>query len=446
MTTGNILKKITIFALPCILVRVLQNLYTLVDSVVIGRAVDSVALAAIGATGSVISLFTDTIIGLMSGFSVVAGKKYGSNDIVGLKKVFSNSLIVAVTVSALLTVFGTIFARNILILMDTPAEILDDATLYLKIIFIGISTSVLYNFLCEMLRALGNSREPLIFLFAASCIHIALIFVFAYCFKMGVAGAALSTVLSQLCAVIMCIYFINKKVPLYKIKISDLRICKATLRECLHIGIPMAVTNFVVMFGVIILSFISNNIGTEYVKAYSCASRIGYIITTPIFGFSTAASVFVSQNLGAGNIDRIKSGVRQVNIIITLTNVVLFIIALLTMRPLLSFIIKDSAVAVDAGVLYLKMRCTAMFILTFASVYKTVLTGLGKPLFPTISGFLEIIVRYLIPIMFSAKLGFVSIPLTDAVTWLVLAVFLTPCYIYEIKKLQKAGLAVNEKQ
>lgn len=336
MTTGNITKSICIFAVPCILSRILQNLYTLVDSIIIGQVIDLNALAAVGVTGSIISLFTETVMGLMSGFSVIASKKYGSGSISEVKKVFSNSLIVTFIVSVLLTIFGTLFSRSLLTLMNTPTEIIDGATQYLSLTFIGISTMVFYNFLSEMLRALGNSREPLIFLFVSSVIHIILIIVFDVWFKLGIAGAALSTMASQAIAVIMSGYYIYRKVPSYKISKSDLKLDKKILKECFHIGIPMAVTNFVVMFGVIILGFITNRIGTEYVAAYSCASRIGYIITTPIFGFATSMSVFVSQNYGAGNISRIKKGIRQTIIFVTSINFVLFLLFMFVSRSLLS--------------------------------------------------------------------------------------------------------------
>lgn len=435
MTEGNILKKICIFAAPCILSRVLQNLYTLLDSVIVGQAIDANALAAVGATTSIISLFTDTVIGLMSGFSVTAANKYGNQNQSALKKVFSNSFSISLLISLIITCFGILFSRNILLLLNTPMEIIDDANLYLKIIFAGISSSVFYNFLCEMLRALGNSRQPLIFLFFSSVIHIIFIFIFIYGFHLGVIGAALSTVISQFIAVFMTWHYIKKKVPYFHISLKNLKPDLTILKECLHIGIPMAVTNFVVTFGVIILSFITNGIGVEYVTAYSCASKIGYIITTPIFGFATAVSVFASQNLGAGKISRIKEGVRKVSLLVSFINVILFLIFFVASRPLLSLLIKDNPVAVDAGVSYLFIRCSAMFILTFAAIYKNVLTALGKPFFPTMSGFLEIAVRYIIPITLSQLLGFISVPLTDAATWLMLAIFLTPAYIYEIRKL-----------
>lgn len=448
MTEGNILKRICFFAAPCILSRVLQNLYTLLDSVIVGQAIDANALAAVGATTSIISLFTDTVIGLMSGFSVTAANKYGSRNSIALRKVFSNSFAITLLVSILVTCFGVLFSRNILVLLNTPPEILDGAELYLKIIFVGISASFFYNFFCEMLRALGNSRQPLYFLIFSSVLHILFIGIFIYGFHMGIVGAALSTVISQLLAVLMTWYYMNTKVPCFHISFKDISsVVKkpdvSVLKECLHIGIPMAVTNFVVAFGVIILSFITNGIGVEYVTAYSCASKIGYIITTPIFGFATAVSVFASQNLGAGHIIRIKEGVRKVSILVTAINLVLFLMVLFAARPLLTLLIKDSPIAVEAGVSYLFIRCTAMFVLTFAAIFKNVLAALGKPLFPTVSGFLEIAVRYIIPITLAPTLGFFCVPLTDASTWLMLAILLTPAYVYEIKNLQKQMQRAN---
>lgn len=436
MTSGKILRKITVFALPCILGRVLQNLYTLVDTVVSGWAIDSQALAAVGAAGSIVSLFTDTVIGLMSGFSVATAKKYGAGDRNGLRKVYANSLIAALFASVAITVFGFVFAESMLVMLRTPAELMDNAVLYLRVIFIGITTSVLYNFLCEMLRAVGNSREPLVFLVAASVFHIALIVLFAFTLQMGVVGAALSTVVSQGAAAAMCFAYIKKHTPEYKISLSEIVPEKKVMSECLHIGIPMAITNFVVSFGVIILSFVTNGIGTEYVTAYSCASKIGYILTTPIMGYAAALSVFASQNLGAGKTDRIRKGVRQTLAVVTAVNCVIFTIFLFAAKPLLGAFIQDNSNAVEAGVMYLRVRCTAMFLLAPAAIFKNVLIGLGKPKYPTASGFMEIAVRYAVPITLSSVLGFACVPLTDAAAWLMLAVFLAPAYASVMKKIE----------
>lgn len=451
ITGGNILKTLCYFALPCIAGRVLQNLYNLVDTVIVGKALNMNALAAVGATGSLVSLFTDTVIGLMTGFSVVLAKKCGGGKSDELKSAYFNSLVVTALVGILLSALGMLFSRPMLKAMNTPEDIIDDACKYVTVIFAGLLASVFYNFFCEMLRALGNSRFPLLVLFISSVLHIALILLFLFVFKLGVVGAALSTVISQLAAAVICAVYIHSFVPEFRLSLKSFGLDMRVIRECLHLGLPMAVTSFVVMFGGIILSFVTNGIGTEYVAGYSCASKIGYIITTPIFGFASTAAVFVSQNYGARHFDRIKTGIRKINILVTLINLVLLAFVLLTGRPLIILLLGGGTeTAVNAGLTYLNMRCFSMFALTFAAVYKSVLPAIGSTFFTTLSGFLEIGVRYLIPILFSKRLGFVSVPLTDAVAWIMLAVMLAVAYHYEfgkiVKKQKMKGERLNEKQ
>lgn len=436
MTSGNVLKRITLFALPCIVGNALQNLYNIIDSVIVGKSDDIGALAAVGATGSLISLFLNTVIGLMTGFSVTAGKRCGAEDEKGVKRVFANAMLLTLVLGIAVSVLGAIFSRRMLLLMNTPDDILEDAVKYLTVIFIGMWSSVFYNFLCEMLRALGNSKMPLVFLFLSSVLHIVLILIFLFVFSMGVIGAALSTVLSQIFAVALCVIYIRRRVPSLWLSVSDLTPDLSVMRECLRIGIPMAITNFVVMFGVIILSFVTNGIGEEYVAGYSTASRIGYIVTTPIFGFATALSVFAAQNFGRGDMARIQEGVRKTFILVTAINVVLLVVFTFCTVPLLSYLLAGDVVAVDAGATYLRIRCAAMLVLTFAAGFKSVLNALGRTVFPTVSGFIEIGIRYLIPITLSESLGFLSVPLTDAVAWFVLAVFLAVGYFVEIKKIK----------
>ncbi|MBR5869249.1 MAG: polysaccharide biosynthesis C-terminal domain-containing protein, partial [Clostridia bacterium] len=332
-----------------------------------------------------------------------------------------------------------IFARDMLVLMNTPGEILEEAVRYLLVIFVGMGFNLVYNYLCEMLRGIGNSKMPLYFLVASSILHLVLILVFLFGFSMGVVGAALSTVLSQAFAVAVCLVYMYRRVPEYRISIRDLLPRGKTMAEGLRIGIPMAVTNFVVMFGVIILSFVTNGIGTEYVAAYSTASRVGYIVTTPLFGFASALSVFVAQNMGVGNLSRIREGVRKTLLFTTGVDTVLLVIFLFATRPLLSFLLNGEAVAVEAGTTYLWIRCFAMFVLAPAACLKNVLNSLGKTLFPTISGFCEVGIRYLIPITLSGPLGFVSVPLTDVAAWFFLAVFLGIGYLREIKYLKETA-------
>ncbi len=202
----------------------------------------------------------------------------------------------------------------------------------------------------------------------------------------------------------------------------------------------MALTGFVVTLGVLILSFISNNIGTEYTAAYSFASKIGYIMTTPIFGFATALAVFASQNFGRGNLDTIRVGVRKSVLVVFGIDLCVLLIALPVSKPLLYFALDENEIAVSAGYTYLLIRSLSMFILTPAAIYKSLLPAIGKPFFSTFSGFVEIGIRFVFPLLFSQLLGFKVIPLTDSFTWLILAVFLTAAYHHEFNKIYKDGI------
>lgn len=434
MTEGNTGKIILRFALPCVLANVLQNVYNLVDSALMGAAQSTMALAAVAASGSVMTLCVSTITGLMNGFSISAGSAYGGADSDKLRKIFSASLSLSIVIGLLLSVGGTFASRGILLLLRTPAEILDDAATYLRVIFLGIWATVFYNLLCEMLRAVGNSKIPLRILAAASVLHLVLIWLLVIRLKRGVAGAALSTGLSQLFAAALCAVYIARKVPCFHLHGKDWLPDPRTVAECLRVGLPLALMNFVVMFGVILLQFVTNKIGAEYVAAYGCASRIGYILTTPVFGLATAASVFAAQNLGAGRIDRIRDGLRKTILFASAANAVIFCYSLFLARPTLRLFLRDSETAVEAGVTYLRIRCSSAFVLTFAAVYKSVLSGLKRTLFPTLSAGVEIAIRYAVPIFFSEALGFFVVPLTDGAAWAVLALFLFTGYRFEMKK------------
>lgn len=437
MTKGNILKSIIRFAIPCAIGNILQNLYTIVDSVIAGKAIDISALAAIGACGSLVSLLLTTATGLMCGFAVSAGHQSGANNNEKMKKTFANALLLSLIAGVTVSILGFIFSKQMLIALNTPSNLLDDANVYLRIIFAGMITNVIYNFFCEMLRAIGDSKAPLVFLFASSALHIALNMLFLFVLRSGVAGAAISNILSQAFAAAMCIIYIKIRVPVFCITLKDLKYDREVTVSCLRTGIPMALTNFIVSFGVIILSFVTNGIGDEYVAAYSTASRVGYIMTAPIFGISTALSVFVAHNMGNRDLERTKKGIKQTILFSFGVSAVLLVIFASSARPLLSYLLSGNELAVNAGVEYLLIRCVSMFALVPASCFKNSLNSMKRTLFPTVSGVLEITIRYIFPLTMSAALGFTAVPLTDGVSWLALTVFLFVGYIVETSRLKR---------
>ena len=420
MTQGNIIKGITKFAIPCILTRIIQNLYPLVDSIIVGKVLNIEGLAAVGVAGSLYSLFNDTFSSLVLGFSIVTSKKYGAKKQNEVNLTFSNSFFISIVICLAVSIFGILCSERMFHILNTPDNLINYAKDYINVLFTGFVFNIIFNLICEMLRAVGNSKTPFLLLVISLVIHLGLLYPFTKI--MNVKGTAFSTIISYIITILIAFIYIYKNIPEFKINITKFKYNLKILKECFHIGIPMALTSFVVVLGILVLSFITNTIGTEYVAAYSCASKIGYIITTPIFGFGNALAVFTSQNFGANNYDRINIGIKKTLKLVYLLNISIIVLSLLISRPLLNSMLNENKVAINAGMLYLFIRCLSMFVLTPAAIYKSVLPAIGKPFFSTISGFLEIGIRFIFPLLTSSILGFSVVPLTDTVSWIMLSI------------------------
>lgn len=280
-TKENMVKNIIKFAIPCVLIRIVQNLYPLLDTFIVGKVLDLNSLSAVGVAGSLYSLFNDTLLGLVSGFFIVAGQKFGQDTKKGVAEAFYTSLVASVIVCIAVSGIGVLFSKQFLWLLNTPENLLECAKEYIVILLLGFVANMLYNFISQMLCAVGNSKMPFLLLIVSSVIHLVLLYPLTAYF--GVRGTAYTTIISYIAAVVFGAVYIHKKVNVFRFPIREFRLKRTVLKECFHTGIPMSLTNFVVALGVLILSFISNNIGTEYTAAYSCASKIGYIMTSPHF-------------------------------------------------------------------------------------------------------------------------------------------------------------------
>lgn len=438
MTSGNPLKQILKFSIPVILGSLLQNAYNIADTAIVGRTIGVGALAAVGATGTIFGFFVMLIYGLMSGFSIIAGTKYGARDYDGLRKVYFNGIILTLSVSVIITVFGTLFVKRLLLLMNTPADIIDDSCKYLFVVFCGITTTMLYNFFAEMMRALGNSKRPFIYLMIACGINIILDFTLIAGFGMGVEGAALATVISQATSAVLCGIYCHSSIVYYRINFKEFKVDFAVIKECLRIGIPNALLNAIITLGVIILQVVTNTIGTTYIAAYSAASKIISIATVPFFAITTAMNVFVSQNYGAGNIQRAKAGITQTIKFMMILNTLIVIIALTFSTFIIRFMIGNDADIIELAKKYIIVNAVAVYALVPLIALKGGMQAFGKPFFPTISGFLEVATRLFVSVYFTEKFGFTGIILTDPVTWFVTCIFFVVVYKFEINKIKSS--------
>lgn len=436
MITGNPIKLILSFSIPVILGNLLQNAYNIADTVIVGRAVGVSALAAVGATGTIFGFFVMLIAGLMSGISIVAGIKYGAGKYEELKKVYINGLLLTLCLSTFITITGTVFVRQLLSFMNTPDDIIDDSCKYLFIIFCGMTSTMLYNFFAEMMRALGNSKRPFIYLMVACFVNIGLDILLISVFGMGVEGAAVATVTSQTISAILGGLYCHRSIGYFKIRLSDIKFDFGILKQCMRIGIPNAMLNGIIMLGVLILQIVTNSIGTTYIAAYSSASKIVSILTVPFYGFVTAMCVFISQNYGAGNISRAKNAVWQVMKLMLTANILVVLIAVFCSKFIIGMMVGDSSEVIALASRYTIINAIAAFSLIPIIVYKGALQAFGKPFLPTVSGFLEVAARLLVAVYFTKKFGFLGIILTDPITWFVTCLFFVITYNIEIRKIK----------
>ena len=249
---------------------------------------------------------------MTAGLSIITAQRFGAKDIAGVRKSVGTSVWISLVFTVFLTIVSVIFTRPVLVMMNTPAEILDDAYSYLIVINWGVGAAVLFNLLANLLRALGDSRTPLLFLVVASILNIVLDLLFILVFKMGVAGAGLATVVSQLFSCLLCLIYIHKKVPLLQFKNADWSIDWKFIRQHMWVGFPMGFQASIIAIGAIILQITLNGLGATAVAAYTAAQKIDMLATQPMSSFGITMATFAAQNFGANRIDRIKLGLDSV--------------------------------------------------------------------------------------------------------------------------------------
>ena len=329
MTVGSPMKLILFFSIPLLIGNIFQQLYNMVDTIIVGRCIDENALAAVGLTGPMSFLVIGFVMGLSSGFAVLVAQRFGAKDEDGMRHCVGIMVILAAVVTVTVTFLAAIFARPMLRAINTPDELFEQSYQYIATIFAGIFTTVLYNILACILRALGDSRTPLYFLMVSSVLNIGLDFLFIVNFGLGVRGAALATVLSQAVSGVCCFLYIAKKYPILHLSKKDFRWDIKIAAKHMGIGLPMAFQFSITAIGVIVLQGAINLFGENRIAAYAAASKVEQLVSQPAGTFGVTMANFSGQNLGAGRVDRVRKGVRQASFL-TLCFSVLGMIILFT--------------------------------------------------------------------------------------------------------------------
>lgn len=438
MTVGNPFKILLIFAIPVLAGNVFQQLYSMVDTIIVGKCIGTDALAAVGATGSLNFLVNGFSIGITSGFAVLPAQFFGAKDERKLRQSVAQAIILCTFFVVLLTTISVTFTHKVLVLMKTPEDIIGQSEIYIKTIFFGICVTMLYNMCACVLRALGDSKTPLYFLIVSSFMNIGLDLLFIVVFKWGVFGAAFATVLSQGIAGILCVIYAYKKYDILHLSKSDYAMNFVLIKNHLVIALPMAFQFSITAIGTVVLQGALNTFGSEKIAAYTAGCKVEQLVTQigPALGVTMAS--YSGQNLGAGRIDRIKSGVRSCTIL-AVSLAVLSAVALYFAGESLSslFITGEQSEVLEYSVLYINTIIVYFPALFMIFVYRNVLQGIGKSLMPFLAGVFELIARCVVSFTLPQRIGYKGVCIAGPVAWFAAMIPLCIAYYIIINRMSK---------
>lgn len=438
MTQGSPIKLIFMFSIPLLIGNIFQQLYNMVDAIVVGRFVGVHALAAVGSTSAMTFVILGFSMGLTTGFSVIVSQRFGARDEEGLRRAVAMSILLSVALTVLMTVFSVLGAKPLLLLMDTPADILEQSHRYITIIFTGTFSSIAYNLISSILRALGDSKTPLYFLIVASILNVVLDLIFVVCLGMEVEGVAYATIIAQTCSCVLGLFYIKKKHPILRLSKNDFGLDKEMIISLLKMGVPTALQNSVTGIGVMTLQSAVNSLGSDVVAAFTAASKVDMVASQPISSVGLAMATFVGQNLGAGEFKRIRKGVYHALILIGVC-VAFGLTVVYGFGELMTqlFIPANETKVISYAMHYLHIVCWFYVALGTLFVWRSSLQGLGNAMIPMISGVLELFMRMGAALILAEIFGFTGIALASPVAWVAASILLGIGYYRNVSNLER---------
>ena len=418
-TEGHEGKLILQFAAPMLLGNIFQQLFSVVDSIVVGNFIGKEALASVGASFPVIFVMVSLIIGLVIGTTVVISQYFGARDFVNVKRAIDTMYVYTFFASLIITVAGIFLSEPILRLMGLPEDLMPQAVLYLRIYLGGAIFMFGYNGTSAVLRGLGDSKTPLYFLIIATVVNIILVVLFVAVFNMGVAGAAYATVIANGVAFFLAIIYLNRTHKLIRIAVNRLNFDRNILRQSIRIGLPTGIQQMLVAIGGMALMGIVNKFGTNVIAAYSVASRLDAIATVPAMSFSAAISSFVGQNIGANKLERIRTGLISTLKMMGAVTIVTTLTIIFFGHYLMGLFTKDFEV-IKLGDQYLTIVSIFYMLFTLMFIFTGVMRGAGDTLIPMFVSLLSLwIIRIPFAWYFSGKIGVTGIWWSIPAGWFV---------------------------
>ena len=442
MTQGNPLPLLVRFAVPLILGSLFQQLYSFVDTAIVGRCISAEALTAVGVTGSLNFLVLGFTMGSAMGFCIPISQAVGSGNKDEVSRNFWNGLYLSVAIGLLISVGVSFFTRPLLAMMKTPTELLGMATEYLTIILAGQITTVLYNYLSGVLRAFGDSKRPFWFLVISSFINVVLDFVLILVIPMGVAGAAVATVISQAISVILCVWWLAKKVDVIQTANASgeslMKISRAHMKQICVIGLPLGLEYSVCSIGNVVLQSSINTLGTVVAAAQVCGEKIRAIATLPMESMGMAMATYAGQNFGAKRMDRIKSGIKAGLIIQAVYCVAAWAILFVLKKPAVYLLLGEvSSAEALASVKYLSIITTLFIFHGSLMVFRNTVQGMGFGASALASSVMEIIGRSAAGLLAVHFNSFLLICVSAPMAWALACICCVGLCAYYIPKKRK---------
>jgi putative MATE family efflux protein len=437
MTSGPAGKLILLFAIPLMLGNIFQQLYTMVDTMVVGQIVGVKALASIGAADWLVWLVLGIAAGITQGFSILVSQYYGAGDWERLKKSIAHSYVLTALMAVVVLIVSQAAVHRIMIFLNTPKDIIDMSMIYLRIIFCGIPIISVYNILASVLRAMGNSRSPLIAMIVAALINVVLDLLFVGGFGWGVGGAAAATVIAQTFSAVYC-YLVLRKIDLIHLERHHYKLEGELSIKLLKLGAPLAVQNMIISIGGLTVQYVVNGFGILFVAGFTATNKMYGVLEMAAISYGYAITTYVGQNLGAGKISRIKSGVRSGTIMAILTSIVVSLIMIAAGKPILSLFIsgdpKEVASVLQIAYKYLFIMAVFLWVLYLLYVFRSAIQGLGNTVIPLASGLAEFIMRVVVALILPGIIGQNGIFYAEICAWSGAAILLIISYLYLIRK------------
>ena len=442
MTSGSPAGLILRFALPLMLGNVFQQFYTFVDTMVVGQALGVKALAALGAAEWLTFLMFGLVQGLVQGFSLVMARQFGAGDEKGLKKAVAGAVWLSLGAAFLFTALGQLMLRPVLLLLRTPAEIIDLTLIYLRILYASLPVAFAYNMLAALLRALGNSKTPLQAMTLSSFCNIALDLLFVFGFGWGIQGAAAATVLAQLLAACFCCVKLRGS-GLFSLGNKEYYPDRDVIKEQLKLGLPMGLQNMITAMGGLIVQSVINGFGVLFIAGYTAANKLYGLLEIAASSYGYAMSTYSGQNMGAARYDRIGKGLRAANLIGAATALLMSAIMVFLGKPVLGCFLTGDSVTVEGA-----MRIGYHFLLVLAFFFpflyilyvtRSCIQGMGNSLLPMISSIVQLVMRTGCALLLPALIGESGVFYGEVCAWLGADLLLAFSYFYCMRKFRTAA-------